>query len=265
MTLALLLAVEVAATLCVLGTSVAFAGQRADRRAARARRYLVVALTATGRCMRPPARALRTEVLALLPVLDVAITRRALKAPACARLVDAARSDLGARSWQRRVDAIRLLAAFGGDDVEALLIPRLRDRNATVRRAAVAGLGRCGSQRCALPMIYAASGRRRLPVDEVIEAVRRIGGPAVRPVTLATRDPDSIVRGVAVAALAAIGGPDAAASLRAVAELDRSTLVRRAASDAIARLPPPHPVAARSRVAPGDDLDPDRAPAPVAV
>ncbi len=153
-----------------------------------------------------------------------------------------------------RTRAAASLGTAGKTSAIPLLAPLIDDPDWGVREAAVTSLGIIGDGSAAPLLVAAVTGADRLSDPNGASAVRaaagealgRLGAAAVPALLDALRGRHVKLREIAIGALGAIGGPDAAGALADMVADDRSS-VRQAAIAALARAGGPKAVPALTR------------------
>lgn len=149
---------------------------------------------------------------------------------------------LKSRDAGTRARAAMSLGSRGKTSAIPRLAPLLDDPDWAVRQAAVESLGRIGDASAAPLLVAAITGADRVPDPNGASAVRaaaaealgRIGDSAMPVLLEALRGRHVKLRETAIAAIGAVGGPAAAASLGDMVADDRSS-VRQAAITALVR------------------------------
>jgi len=161
---------------------------------------------------------------------------------------------LKSRDADTRRRAALSLGVRGRTSAIAALQPLLDDPEWTVRHAAVEALGLVGDAAAAPLLAIAVRQADGIPDQTgaamvraaTVEAFGQIGPAGLPTLREALRDRHTKLRETAIAALGALGGPEAVSALGAMLDNDRST-VRQAAAAALARAAGPAAVPALKR------------------
>ncbi|MFE9776193.1 HEAT repeat domain-containing protein [Streptomyces sp. NPDC005931] len=144
--------------------------------------------------------------------------------------------DLGSRSPVRRGRAAHVLGQLRHREAAAPLCRLLDDRDPEVRTAAARALGRTGDPTAVPHLLASLYGPRTVPPKVVSASLVALGADAWPAVTAGLRDPQSLVRAVAIEVLGATGAiarvPDIVRALREDPEAE----VRIRAARALGRL-----------------------------
>lgn len=140
---------------------------------------------------------------------------------------------LRSRNPRRRARAAAKLGQFRDAWAVMPLVAALGDEHDSVQRAAAEALGEMADERTIKLLVI-------LLKDEhawwaAMDALVRLGSPAVEPLVVALKDGDAAARGRAAQALGRIGDARAAGPLSAALE-DMSWFVRQAAAEAFGRI-----------------------------
>ncbi|NGO43402.1 HEAT repeat domain-containing protein [Streptomyces ureilyticus] len=149
---------------------------------------------------------------------------------------DEAVARLGSRSAARRGRAAHVLGQLSHRPAALAVCRLLDDRDRDVRLAAARALGRTGDPVAVPHLLRSLRGARTVPPNVVTAALTSLGRDAWPAVAAGLRDPEPLVRAVAIEALGMTGAISRAAEVARALREDADIEVRIRAARALGRL-----------------------------